>query len=227
MKKWIILFSCSLSCLGNAQNTNQFTTPDNYSYSPNYNLLRDSIHTEDPGQEKQLRYGVSINQSLTLYEIPTAVLFTLHYKKHQFDLGPQFKLGVPIRADQKNIGMEFNYRYYPLGDRTWFGPYILFNAAYFHEFSKRTGVYSSSDPALNNQPTVYSHTRQNVVLNLGYGVKFTLVGGFYVGSHVGIGMYYNSNAYERTMTQLEWSSVNKSKGVNVGYLASVFIGYKF
>ena len=229
MKKQIVLLCCSLSFFGSAQNIDTIEKLDKNLSSTNYNFLINSIgrDNEDVNPERQLNYGICINQSLTLYGLPTAVLFTLHYKNHQFDLGPQFRLGVPFRKEEKYIGVEFNYRYYPHGDTTWFNPYLFFNAGYFNEFSKRLGTYTSNDPALNTQPTIYTNKTHNLVLNIGYGVKFTLVGGFYLGSHVGFGMYSYSNLYERKMTQLDWNSIDKTGDVNLGFLASVFIGYKF
>src|SRR5690606_15905392 len=40
---------------------------------------------------QNIYYGFSINQSFTRFGLPTSVLFTLHWKKHQFDLGPLFR----------------------------------------------------------------------------------------------------------------------------------------
>ncbi len=220
MKKYIVLFCFSVSFLGFTQNR-KFTEKldNNLSYSANSNGK----------PEKQMNYGVSINQSFTRYGLPTAVLFTLHYKKHQFDLGPQFRLGKSINDRQKNIGVEFNYRYYITGDTSWFSSYLLFNADYFFEYSKpdRYGIYYSNDPALNGQIATSSSTTKSLELNVGYGIKFNLVKGFYLGSHAGIGTCISFEEHTTSLVNVDWSNTWKRRETNLGFIASGFIGYKF
>lgn len=232
MKIYFILLCCSLSFLGTAQgletneNSDQFESNSFY-----YQTVKDSIGKLEKNDTKynKVRYGVSINQSFTRYGLPTGVLFTLNYKKHQFDLGPQFRLGRSITADQKNIGIEFNYRYYILGDTTWFSSYALFNADYFYEYSKpdRFGVYYSTNPTLNGQVSTSSTTNKSFALNLGYGIKFNLVEGFYLGSHVGIGACFTFEDHNISLVNVDWNNSNKTRETNLGFIGSVFIGYKF
>ena len=228
MKKQITLLLCLLSFLSNAQDQGERSDNDPF-YAISDHKVIDSIlkEKENTNSQKRVHYGFAINQSLTLYGIPTAVLLTIHYERHQFDLGPQFWLGRHLNKNEKSLGVEFNYRFYPHGDSTWFNPYLLFNASYFNEFSERLGIYTSNDPALNAQPTIYTRKDHNLVLNVGYGVKFRLAGGFHIGSHVGVGMYKYSNIYERSMTQIDWNSTGKTSDLSMGFLASVFLGYKF
>ncbi len=201
------------------------------SYSVNYDGLIDSISMDgEKGKwKKHLNYGFSINQSLTWYGLPTAVLFTFNYKKHQFDLGPQFRLGKSINDRQKNIGVEFNYRYYITGDTSWFSSYVLFNADYFFEYSKpyKYGIYYSSDPTLNGQVSTSSTTFKSLALNVGYGIKFNLVKGFYLGSHAGIGTCISFEEHKTSLVNVDWSNTWKRREDNLGFIASVFIGYKF
>ncbi|MGV3613433.1 MAG: hypothetical protein ACO1N0_20915 [Fluviicola sp.] len=228
MKEQITLLLCLFSFLGHAQDLKE-RSDNEFIYTTNQQEIIGSIpkDKENMNSQKQLKYGFAINQSLTRYGIPTAVLFTLHYERHQFDLGPQFRLGEAFNKNQKYLGAEFNYRFYPHADTTWFNPYLIFNASYFNEFTERPGTYTSDDPALNAQPTSYTRRDHNLVLNIGYGVKFRLLGGFHIGSHVGIGIYKYSNISERTMTQIDWSSSSKTSNLDAGFLVSVFIGYKF
>lgn len=232
MKHYIILLSCSLSFFGSAQNRYSNEKLDNNSsYTTNYNVLIDSIgkDKENLKSKKQLNYGVSINQSLTRYGLPTAVLFTLHYRKHQFDLGPQFRLGKSINDRQKNIGVEFNYRYYITGDTSWFSSYVLFNADYFFEYSKYDsyGVYYSEDPELNAQATMKSITNKSLALNVGYGIKFNLVRGLYFGSHAGLGACISFEETKTSLVNVDWNNTWKIRETYLGFIASVFIGYKF
>lgn len=232
MKKYIILLCCSISLLGLSQKPNPNGNVDNNSfYSNNRHILLDTIgdRGENVKSKKLVNYGFSMNQSLTRYGLPTAVLFTFHYKKHQFDLGPQFRLGKSINDRQKNIGIEFNYRYYLTGDTSWFSSYVLFNADYFFEYSKpdRYGVYYSDDPALNGQVASSSITFKSLALNVGYGIKFNLLKGFYLGSHAGIGTCILFKEHTTSLVNVDWSNTWKRREDNLGFIASVFIGYKF
>ncbi|AEA42123.1 hypothetical protein [Fluviicola taffensis] len=232
MKKYIVLLCCSISFLGLAQNRYSSERLDNnLSYSTNYCELIDSIREgkERVKPKKQVNYGFSINQSLTRYGLPTAILFTLHYKKHQFDLGPQFRLGKSINNRQKNIGVEFNYRYYITGDTSWFSSYVLFNADYFFEYSKpdRYGIYYSNNPALNDQVSISSTSFKSLALNTGYGIKFNMVRGFYLGSHAGIGTCISIEEHKISLVNVDWNSTWKRRETYLGFIASVFIGYKF
>lgn len=232
MKKIIILLTCSLSFLGSAQNVNSNEKlDDDLRYMNSHNLLIDSISEdkEDVKPKKNIQYGFSINQSITRYGLPTAILFTLHYKKHQFDLGPQFRLGKSINSRQKNIGIEFNYRYYILGDTTWFSSYVLFNTDYFFEHSTydNYGIYSSNNPALNGQLSLSSDKYNSLALNVGYGIKFTLSKGLYLGSHAGIGTLISFEEHKTSLVNIDWSDTWKRREKYLGFIASVFIGYKF
>ena len=221
-----------MSFLGLTQNIKSTKRLDNNSsYSADYTALIDSTGKmeENVKSRKQVNFGFSMNQSLTRYGLPTAVLFTLHYKKHQFDLGPQFRLGKSINDRQKNIGIEFNYRYYLTGDTSWFSSYVLFNADYFFEYSKpdRYGVYYSDDPALNGQVATSSITFKSLALNVGYGIKFNLPRGFYLGSHAGMGTCILFKEHTTSLVNVDWSNTWKRREDNLGFIASVFIGYKF
>jgi hypothetical protein len=220
----ILLTAVSQKTLSNEKLEN------NLSYFVNSNILIDTIgEKKENVKTKQLQYGFSFNQSFTRYGLPTAVLFTLHYKKHQFDLGPQFRLGKSINERQKNIGIEFNYRYYILGDTSSFSSYVLFNADYFFEYSKpdRYGIYYSNDPALNEQVATSSSTNKSLALNIGYGIKFNLVEGLYLGSHAGIGTCFSFEEHTTSLVNVDWSNTWKRRETNLGFIASVFIGYKF
>lgn len=228
MKKQIVLLCCSLSFLGSAQNRYSNEKLDNnLSYSTNYCGLIDSIREDEENAKpkKQVNYGFSINQSLTRYGLPTAVLFTLHYKKHQFDLGPQFRLGKSINEFQKNIGAEFNYRFYVTGDTNRFSSYVLFNADYFYQFKKENTILISSDPNLNGQKSIRTTKYQDVEFNVGYGIKLKLVGGLYIGSNIGVGFYKENSSFEN-MVQ-ENSTKYKSHETSIGFIGTVLMGYKF
>jgi hypothetical protein len=227
MKIYFILFCSSLSFFGTAQNLetndklNQFR-----SNSFNCQPVEDSIGKprENDTEYNKIRYGVSINQSITRYGLPTAVLFTLHYKKHQFDIGPQFRLGKSINEFQKNIGGEFNYRFYVTGDTNRFSSYVLFNADYFYQFKKENTIFISSDPNLNGQKSVRTTKYHDVEFNVGYGIKFKLVGGVYLGANIGVGFYKENSSFENMVLE---STKYKSHETSIGFIGTVLMGYKF
>jgi hypothetical protein len=232
MKTYFLLFCCSLSFFGTAQELETNYKLDQFrSNSLSGRTVKDSIVKQegDNVKNKKVRYGVSISQSFTRYGIPTGVLFTLNYKKHQFDLGPQFRLGKSINERQKNIGVEFNYRYYILGDTSWFSSYVLLNVDYFFEYSKpdKYGIYSSDDPSLNGQLATRSDVYKSLALNVGYGIKFNLVKGFYLGSHAGIGTCILFEEHTTSLVNVDWNNTWKRREENLGFIGSVFIGYKF
>lgn len=217
MKKQIILICCSLSFFGSAQNIDTCEKLDKNSvYSTNYVGLIDSIREdgENLKPKKQLHYGVSINQSFTLYGLPTAVLFTLNYKKHQFDIGPQLRLGRTFNTSQKDMGCEFNYRFYPNGDDTRFSSYLLFNADYFFSYQKYLSISSYYGGEVINR-------HHYLEFNLGYGIKYKPIAGFYLGSHVGTGIYRDFSSVEKE------TGTNKHKDRTMGLVISFYIGYKF
>lgn len=178
---------------------------------------------------KKVHYGFSINQSLVPWLLPTSFLFTINWKKHQLDLGPQFQLGRSIDASKKDFGIELNYHFYPSGDDFWYSSYILFNTRYFYEYWGRTGgYYSSSDPILNGQQIIHKNITNTLGINLGYGVKFRVLGGFYLGLHVGFGANFSFDKDELIFQNLPSEDrVEKDQNVELGFLVAFFIGYKF
>lgn len=189
------------------------------------NSLIDSIEIDNTTLPKKLQYGVSINQSLTRYGLPTAVLFTLHYKKHQFDIGPQFRLGKSINTFQKNIGVEFNYRFYITGDTNRFSSYVLLNADYFYQFKRDDRYLASSDPLLNGQKSTQTNIYHNIQLNIGYGIKLKLVGGLYIGSNIGIGLNKEYHSYQNMV--LGNIDTYNADDTNLGFIGTILVGYKF
>lgn len=177
---------------------------------------------------KAHKFGISLNQSITRYGLPTAILLTLHQGKHQIDIGPQFRLGRSFNSDQKNLGLEFNYRCYLAGDQHWFSSYVLFNLGYFHEYSAyKSTIYNSSDPNLNGQSARKSEAFDNIALNGGYGVKFRLAKSVYLGSNIGIG-YLSSLYTSKTQSESgDFNHISKSRDGYLGFLGSIYIGYKF
>ncbi len=177
-------------------------------------MLIDSISKDEENlkPKKQLDYGVSINQSITKYGLPTSVLFTLNFKKHQFDLGPKFGLGEFAIAYQRVIGAEFNYKFYLLGDTKWYNPYLLLNVGYLNYNTSYTDIYNSH----------IRDTKNSFELNLGIGIKFAIVKGFYVGTHIGLGTF---NGVQQDI--IDGKVTNKTNEKSGGFLGSVFLGYKF
>ncbi len=224
MRIYFILFCCSFSFFGTTQSLDTNEKRDKIlSDSGYYRTFEDSI--SNIKKEDRIRYGVSINQSFTRYGLPTAVLFTIQFKKHQFDLGPQFRLGKSINESQKNIGLEFNYRFYVTGDTKSFSSYALFNADYFYQFKKENRTIVSSDPLLNGQLSTRINKYNDFQLNLGYGIKFKLIEGLYIGSHIGGGFYRENGSNENIV--LGNSIKNNSKETGIGFIGTVYIGYKF
>nr|WP_294860537.1 hypothetical protein [uncultured Fluviicola sp.] len=215
MKKLITLLCYSLPFLGLTQNRKSIEKLDaNLSYFTNYNGLIDSIekNEDDTKPKRQLHYGVSINQSITKYGLPSSVLFTLSFKKHQFDIGPKFGLSEFAIAYRRVIGAEFNYKFYVLGDTKWYNPYLFFNIGYLNYNTSYTDIYNSHIRDIKN----------SVELNLGVGIKFTIVKGLYLGTHVGLGTF---SAVRQDI--IDGEVTNKVNGKSGGFLGSVFIGYKF
>ncbi|MNJ88808.1 hypothetical protein D3C87_63650 [compost metagenome] len=215
MKRYFILLSCSLSFLVSAQNSYSNEKLDSNScYSNDKHVLIDSIGEDEENlrSKKQVNYGFSVNQSIAKYGLPSSVLFTLSFKKHQFDIGPKFGLGEFAIAYQRVIGAEFNYKFYFLGDTKWYNPYLLFNAGYLNYNTSYTDIFNSN----------IRDTKNSVELNLGCGIKFTIVKGFYTGTHVGLGIF---NGVRQAIIDGEVTNkVNEKSG---GFLGSIFIGYKF
>ncbi|WP_300360265.1 hypothetical protein [Fluviicola sp.] len=215
MKKLMILLCCSLSVLGLAQNRMSTEKLDNnLSYSVNSDRLIDSISGDEEKEipKKLIRYGFAFNLSATSDGLPTSVLFTLNYKKHQIELGPRFGLGsFAVGSYQKVIGGELNYKFYPNGDASWFSSFALFHAGYFYRRLSYSTVFESSA----------TETKISMESYLGYGVKFTIIKGFYLGSHIGLGWY-------QSKTDIVDGILSKKRTDNDwGGMGSVFIGYKF
>ncbi|WP_294674362.1 hypothetical protein, partial [uncultured Fluviicola sp.] len=211
MKTYFILLSCALSFLGRTQHLDS-NKDFGYDWSyQNKSVLIDSTNKETETSENQLHFGFSVNQSIAKYGLPTSVLFTINFKKHQFDLGPKFGLGEFAIAYRRVIGAEFNYKFYVLGDTKWYNPYLLFNAGYLNYNTTHTNIYNSQIKDIKN----------SIELNFGLGIKFTIVRGFYIGTHVGLGTF---NAVRQDIIDGEVANkVNEKSG---GFLGSVFIGYK-
>ncbi|MGV3613429.1 MAG: hypothetical protein ACO1N0_20895 [Fluviicola sp.] len=215
MKKYIIFLCCSISLLGFAQNRKSNEKLDNIlSYSSNYDELIDSISKDEKEAkpEKLVRYGFALNLSFTSDGLPASVLFTINYKKHQVDLGPRFGLGSwAVGSYQKVIGGELNYKFYPTGDEKWFSSYALFHAGYFYRRLNYSTVFEPSA----------TETKISTEAYLGYGMKFTIVKGFYLGTYVGLGWY-------QAKTDIV-DGILSDKRTNNGWggIASAFIGYKF
>lgn len=210
MKTYFTLLSCVLSFWGRTQHLDFNKVPD-WSYSPKSALI-DSTNKERRVPEKQIHVGFSLNQSVAKYGLPTSVFFTINFKKHEFDLGPKFGLGAFTIAYKRVIGAEFNYKFYVLGDTKWYNPYLLFNAGYLNYNTTYTNIYNSQIKDIKN----------SIELNFGIGIKFTIVRGFYIGTHVGLGTF---NAIRQDIIDREVTNkVNEKSG---GFLGSVFIGYKF
>lgn len=182
---------------------------------------------DSTSSKKKIGYGISMNQSLTRYGFPTAVLFTLKYGKHQFDLGPQFWVGRSFNADQKNLGLEFNYRCYLAGDEHWFSPYVLFNLGYFHEYNAYDSFIYSGTPYTIPQPTRRSEAFDNLALNAGYGVKFRLSKVFYLGSNIGVGYLSSLYTSKTETTSGDYSHTSKSHDGYIGFVAAVYLGFSF
>lgn len=214
MKTYFILLSCTLSFLGRTQHLD---SNRNLEYAWSYstkNRVIDSIIEEGEKEKPKrlLRYGFCVNLSATNDGLPASVLFTMNYKKHQIDLGPRFGLGsFAVGAYQKVIGGELNYKFYPTGDEKWFSHYALFHVGYFYRNLRYSTVFEPSA----------TETKTSIETSIGYGVKFTIVKGFYLGCHAGLGWY-------QAKTDIVDGILSDKKTNNsMGYIGSVFIGYKF
>lgn len=214
MKTYFILLSCALSFLGRTQHLGSDKNLDyDWSYSTN-SALTDSIieEVEKKNPEKLIRYGFALNLSYTSDGLPASVLFTINYKKHQVDLGPRFGLGAwAVGSYQKVIGGELNYKFYPTGDEKWFSHYALFHMGYFYRRFNYSTVFEPSA----------TETKISTEAYLGYGLKFTIIKGFYLGTYIGLGWY-------QAKTDIVDGILSDNKTTNgSGGIVSGFIGYKF
>lgn len=177
--------------------------------------------------KKKIVYGTSINQSLTRYGFPTALLFTLQYDKHEFSLGPQFRIGRSINKDQNNFGAEFDYRFYPLGNQHWFSPYLLANVSYFREFNGyyRT-LYYPGNPE-NGKTAYLSEMFNHFAFNAGYGVNFNLDKSVYLGSNIGAGYLLSKYTSETKTVSGTYERISKSKDGYLGFVVSIYFGIRF
>lgn len=213
MKVYILTITFLVVLFCHAQNRYSNEKLDNNSfYSVNYNMLIDSIDEEGEKEKKLVSYGFALNLSVTSDGLPASVLLTVNYKKHQIDLGPRFGLGsFAVGSYQKVIGGELNYKFYPNGDTKWFSSYALFHMGYFYRRLNYSTVFEPSA----------KETKISTEAYLGYGVKFTLIRGFYLGSYAGLGWYQcKTNIVDGILS-------NNRTDSGLGGIGSVFIGYKF
>ncbi len=175
--------------------------------------LKDSLNrTKNEKPKRNFHIGLAFELARTSDGIPATALITFLYKKHQVELGPRFGLGNwAVGWYEKVIGGEVNYKFYPWGDEKRFSSYALFHGAYLYRGLNYSSVFAS--PA--------KEIKISTELSLGYGVKFTIARGFYIGSYVGLGMYQSkTNIIEGTLS-------DKKNTRGPGITVSLFIGYKF
>lgn len=178
---------------------------------------------------KNVHYGLSAHQFIRPLSFLTSFLFTLNYKKHQFDVGPTFQLGRTINKFNKDFGVEFNYRYYPNGDETKFSSFMLFNFNYFHNHSQwTTTIYNPTVSELHDKEADIKEINHDLAFHWGYGVKFKFVKGFYISSNVGLGFVNLVSVTERMLANTEnIYSDSKWNSREFSFVFGISLGYKF
>ncbi|MDG1333499.1 MAG: hypothetical protein P8P74_14280 [Crocinitomicaceae bacterium] len=135
-----------------------------------------SAQEESKAQDKH--YGFAINSSLsgTLNSLSVAPTGFLYVNKHQLELGLAIHPGR-ISSNNRNLGVEFNYKYFPNGIANRFNMYFTTNLTLTNQHYEQN--YSG-----------YRYERRTNFLNLtgGYGFQVSLFKKAYVGTSLNVGV---------------------------------------
>jgi opacity protein-like surface antigen len=172
-------------------------------------------------------FGFSLNTSICgySYNLPTVIALTYRNQNHQFELGPKFQF---TRNDyyKRQLGIEFDYRYYPNGIEKRFSMFLLINADYYSRLLLREYQQYSNDPLFAGTVNQRS-TRNYYTLNAGYGVQMNLLGKLYLGSNIGIGILLEDYDDKRTSTNENLNSYKGDFSEELNFIASMSLGYRF
>jgi hypothetical protein len=172
-------------------------------------------------------FGVSLNTSICgySYDFPTSLVLTYRNHNHQFELGPKFQF-IGNDYYKRQMGIEFNYRYYPYGIRNRFSMFFLINSDFYNKLLEREYQQYSNDPLFVGTVNQKS-TRNYYTLNLGYGVQMNLFGNLYLGSNIGIGILLEDYDDNRTSTNENLSTYKGYFNEELNFIASMSLGYRF
>ena len=191
-------------------------------------LIFSSVSLAQKDSTKLVRnFGVSLNTSICRYsyDFPTSFVLSYRIQKHQFELGPKFQF---MRNDysKRQLGIDFNYRYYPNGISKRFSMFFLTNSDFYTKLLEREYQQNSNDPLLAGTVSQKS-TRNYYTLNLGYGVQMNVVGKLYLGSNIGLGILLEDYDDNRSSTNENLNSYKGYLSEELNFIASMSIGYRF
>jgi len=153
-------------------------------------------------------WGIELNSKFNSQASPVIILPSIFYYKgkNQIEIGVG---GQPFSLEEeRSLGGELNYKYFPNGRENKFNMYFTMSFAYLNQLRK----------------TYYPATYQYLFLNGGYGFQITAFKGIYLGTNINLGIYTYSkqseNPYFETLGTIGLFSTfhaNASCEVKVGY----------
>lgn len=151
---------------------------------------------EDESTSSNRHFGVAINTSLLggeIGSISSAITGLYYQNKHQFELG--LALHPRESGHRRNVGGEFNYKYFPNGIKNRFNMYFSGNLTYTNQkreynytdylfsYDFVSGHYTYSDPF----PVHYERRMNFLTLTAGYGFQVKIFKGLYTGTALNVG----------------------------------------
>lgn len=172
-------------------------------------------------------FGVSLNTSISRYSyhFPTSLVLSFKVRNNQFELGPKFPL-MRGKYYKRQMGLEFNYRYYPNGIKNRYSMFFLVNSDFYQKLLVREYQNASANPlyagTVNQRATTNYYT-----LNLGYGIQVNLFKGMYLGSNIGVGILLEDYDDNRTSTNKNLNSRKGDFSKEFNFIGAISLGYRF
>lgn len=190
-------------------------------------LITQLLPAQSDSVQKERQFGVVTTTSLTNYQslFTTGILATYRINKHQLEFGPKIFLFDRDYYDRQ-LGTEFNYRYYPNTVHNRFNLFFLFNTDYINVYkisNYQQYIYDSNQYVNVNQKS----NQNNIALNAGYGFHVNLFKGLYIGNNVGAGIILENNKVVRNSEEPSINSTRRYKNVDLSFLLTVSLGYRF
>jgi len=185
------------------------------------------VNAQKDTNNTERNFGVSLNTSICgyAYDLPTAMVLSFRKQNHQFELGPKFQF-VGNDYYKRQLGIEFNYRYYPNGIKNRFSLFFLINSDFYSKLLERQYQQYSNDPQLVGTVNQKS-TRNYYTLNFGYGAQMNLIGSLYLASNIGVGILLEDYDDNRTSTNENLISNKGYFNEELNFVAAMSIGYRF
>lgn len=185
--------------------------------------------SQNNSTQSPYKLGVTVSSSVNIIsgDLLIAPLMTVRKNKHQFELGPQFVYGQ-LNRDNRNIGVEFNYRYYPNGNDKRFEMFLFVNSNYINSFQEQSYILHSYSISGEVHGTVINTTKgYSATIHAGYGVQVNIFKGAYIGSNVGLGGGVSGYNSITISDNLDLNSSHSWKGSDISFIVGLHLGYRF